>query len=69
MFQRKTVASVLSSFQKTVDDLNEIQKRENQNIGRIQIEITQLEAEKQNSIQESVAAENIAKKIANLISA
>lgn len=69
MFQRKTVQSVVVSFQKTIDDLNEINNRENQNVDRINVEIAQLEAEKQNSLQEGNAAIAIAAKIRKLISA
>lgn len=69
MFQRKTVQSVVASFQKTIDDLNEINNRENQNVDRINVEIAQLEAEKQNSLQEGNAAIAIAAKIRKLISA
>lgn len=69
MFQRKTVQSVVASFQKTIDDLNEINNRENQNVDRINVEIAQLEAEKQNSLEESNAAIAIAAKIRKLISA
>ena len=69
MFQRKTVQSIVASFQKTIDDLNEINNRENQNVDRINVEIAQLEAEKQNSLQEGNAAIAIAAKIRKLISA
>lgn len=69
MFQRKTVQSVVASFQKTIDDLNEISNRENQNVDRITTEIAQLEAEKQNSLEEGNAAIAIAAKIRKLISA
>jgi hypothetical protein len=69
MFQRKTVQSVVASFQKTIDDLNEINNRENQNVDRINVEIAQLEAEKQNSLEEGNAAIAIASKIRKLISA
>ena len=68
MFQRKTVQSIVASFQKTIDDLNEINNRENQNVDRINVEIAQLEAEKQNSLQEGNAAIAIAAKIRKLIS-
>lgn len=67
--QPKTVSSVLASFEQTIVDLREIDDREMVNVNNIEVEIAQLEAAKQNSLQESTAARTIATKLANLISA
>lgn len=68
-FTPKTVSSVVASFQRTIDDLQAIVARENANVERINIELSQLEAEKNNSLQESSAAIAVSEKISKLISA
>jgi hypothetical protein len=65
----KTVASVVASFQKTIDDLLAINEKETQRYNNIEIEIQQLNAEQKNAQAEAFNAKAIADKIAKLISA
>jgi hypothetical protein len=65
----KTVASVVASFQKTIDDLMAINEKETQRYNNIEIEIQQLNAEQKNAQTEAFNAKAVADKIAKLISA
>jgi hypothetical protein len=65
----KTVAYVVASFQQTIGDLKLIADQNTQKACNLADEITMLEAEKENAMQESVAAQKIADKISKLISA
>jgi len=65
----KTVAYVVASFQQTIGDLKLIADQNTQKACDLADEITMLEAEKENAMQESVAAQKIADKISKLISA
>jgi hypothetical protein len=65
----KTVASVVASFQQTINDLSIIAEKQTEQANKLTIEITQLEAAKTNALEESIAAQNISDKIRNLISA
>lgn len=65
----KTVASVVASFQKTIDDLLAINEKETQRYNNIEIEIQQLNAEQKNAQTEAFNAKAVADKIAKLISA
>lgn len=65
----KTVASVVASFQNTINDLQLIAENQAKEANRLAVEIIQLEAAKTNALEESLSAEKIADKISKLISA
>lgn len=65
----KTVASVLASFQQTIDDLMAINQKETERYNNLEIEIQQLNAEQKNAQTEAFNAKAVANKISSLISA
>ena len=69
MFQRKTVASVLSDFQKTIDDLYNINEQECIKANEMTAKIAELELARQASLNESQNAVKVAAKLRDLISA
>ena len=69
MFQRKTVASVLSAFQNTIDDLYAINEQECIKANEMTAKIAELELARQASLNESQNAVKVAAKLRDLISA
>ena len=69
MFQRKTVASLLSDFQKTIDDLYNINEQECIKANEMTAKIAELELARQASLNESQNAVKVAAKLRDLISA
>lgn len=65
----KTVASVVASFQQTIDDLMAINEKETERYNNLEIEIQQLNAEQKNAQTEAFNAKAVADKISKLISA
>lgn len=65
----KTVASVVASFQQTIDDLMAIHQKETDRYNNLEIEIQQLNAEQKHAQSEAFLAQSVANKIFSLISA
>jgi hypothetical protein len=66
--QRKTVAGVIASFQRTIEELGEIATRNNNEAALNDETIAQLQAENSLLSSEASKAANVAKKIAELVS-
>lgn len=64
---KTSVDSILSSFHKTIQDLNNLTVQKNEEADSLNIEIKQMQSRQEAAEAEAIKAEAVANKIANLL--
>lgn len=64
---KASVDSILSSFYKTIEDLNNLTAQKNEEVDSLSVEIKQMQSRQEAAESEAIKAEVVASKIASLL--